>query len=400
MNLVVIPFHDWKKCEREGFRTRDAHFMQEFDKHPLVDKMLVINRPLSLSEMIFMRRNRKPREGTVIFQKNDVSITQVTAKTYTLDILIREIVQPIRMKRWWTPYIFGQPKVAEAVKTALAYLEMDTSYALFVSAPLFVPLVSQLSPSVLAFDAQDNLLKHALYHDLPNLDTYYQYSLKHADILSANSKQTTEWFNQYRADAFHIPNGVDVEFFAPTHSYSMPTDMTDISTPVVGYAGKMQELFDVALMRRVAAEIPDVNFVFIGQELNPKWMASLWSYSNTYYLGDKPYAQLPQYLAAFDICIIPYAIERQHGGDPIKFYEYLAMGKPIVTTDIGGVGEFREYPQVCVTQTHDEFIQGLKSFVDRVRANSLIDGYPVPKTYYWRTKADILVKAMIEKQEM
>jgi glycosyltransferase involved in cell wall biosynthesis len=399
MNLVAIPFHDWKKCEREGFRTRDAHFMQEFDKHPLVEKQLIVNRPISLAEIILMRRNWRPLSGQSVIQENDVCITQVSEKTYTLDILVREIVKPLRMKRTWTPYIFGHSKIVRAVKTALSQLGMDLDYKLFMSAPLYVPLIEQLSPPIFAFDAQDNLLKHAFYRDIPDLEKYYQFCLERADFVSANSLETTEWFRQHRPDAIHISNGVDDEVFSPDYSFDRPSDMETISAPVVGYAGKMQEMFDVSLMTRIVSDLQDTNFVFIGQELNSRWMKSLWQYPNAHYLGDKPYSQLPQYLAAFDICIVPYNLERQHGVDPIKFYEYLAMGKPIVTTDIGGVSMFREFPQVRIAQNSKEFLDDIHYFTDQVRGNSVIPRRQLPETYLWRTKADKIVKAILQTQK-
>lgn len=397
MNLVVIPFHDWKKCEREGFRTRDAHFMQEFEKHPAVEKMLVINRPISLSEMILMRRNRTPKNGTIIFQKNNISITQVAEKTYTLDILILEIVQPIKMKRHWTSYIFGQEKVRNAVKMALAYLGMASSYALFVSAPIYVPLVEHLHPSVFAFDALDNFLKHSLYRDIRGLQDYYRFCLEHADFVSANSKETTEWFRLYRHDAVHIPNGVDDKMFNEKTNHTVPRDMSSLSSPIVGYAGKMQEMFDVSMMERVVKTLPNVSFVFIGQLLNSDWMKPLWKHSNVYYLGDKPYKYLPQYLSAFDICIIPYDINRQHGGDPIKFYEYMAMGKPVVTTNIGGVSAFKDYSQVIIADTEDMFINGVKSFVAKIEHGETIAKTNLPAECFWNTKADYLLQMIQNK---
>jgi teichuronic acid biosynthesis glycosyltransferase TuaH len=396
MNLVVIPFHDWKKCEREGFRTRDAHFMQEFEKHPLIDKLLVVNRPISLAEMALMRRNWRPREGTEVLQENDICITQVSQKTYTLDILIREFIKPLRMKRNWTPYIFGKPKVVTALKMALDHLGIEKEYALFMSAPIFVTLIEHLSPSAFAFDAQDNLLKHAFYKDITNLAAYYQFCLDEADFISTNSAETAEWFKQQRPDSMHIPNGVDDQIFNPDLSFETPADMNSISSPIVGYAGKMQEMFDVSLMAHAALELPDVNFVFIGQELDSNWMKSLWRYPNTYYLGDKRYSKLPQYLASFDICIIPYNLERQHGVDPIKFYEYLAMGKPIVTTNIGGAGVFRDYPQVRIADTCDAFLDGLRYFTNQVQQNVGIPKSQLPETILWRTKADIIVKGILK----
>ncbi len=371
--------------------------MQEFDRHPLVEKMLVINRPISWAEVLFMRRNWKPRTGKVVFQEDQISINQVSSKTYTLDILIREFVRPIVMRRRWIPYVFSHSKVLEGVRIALTHLNMSSSYRLFMSAPLFVPLIQQLLPSVYALDAQDNLLKHILYRNLPRLEEYYQFCIETADVLSANSEQTVSWFKQYRDDVLHIPNGVDDTFFTHTHSFTPPADMSSIRSPVVGYAGKMQELFDVALMIEVVNTMPDVNFVFIGQELNPKWMKPLWSYPNTYYLGDKPYSMLPQYLASFDVCIIPYAKERQHGGDPIKFYEYLAMGKPIVTTNIGNVGVFKDFPQVFIAETRDQFINGLINFVNQIRTHTPIPISPIPNSCLWRTKADKIIKALRDK---
>lgn len=396
MNLVVVPFHDWKKCEHEGFRTRDAHFMQEFGTHPQIAKLLVINRPLSWAEMLLLKRPRYPHQGQLIGQNKGVYLSQVGEKTYTLDIVIPELLRPIRMKRDWIPYIFGKPQVAQVVKQALRQLEIDDKYGMFLSAPLFVPLVQNLTPSFFIFDAQDNLLQQSLYHHVPNLETYYEFCLANADCISANSLETTKWFHEKRPDTKWIPNGVDTEMFSPNRTYPKPPDLHNIQPPIIGYAGKMQEMFDMEAIEQAIQTLPDVNFVFIGQQLNREWVKPIWRYPNTHYLGDKPYHLLPQYLAAFDICIIPYSIERQHGGDPIKFYEYLAMGKPIVSANIGGVGVFREYPQVCITQTAEQFVTGLRQMVDMVKEKQPMETKPVPIEYLWKTKADQIIKAILE----
>ncbi len=395
MNIVMIPFHDWKKCEREGFRTRDAHFMQEFEKHPSVEKLLIINRPISIAEIALMGRSWQPQERISVFQQKNIAVNQVSAKTFTLDIRIYEFIKPLYMKRHWTPYIFGQEKIVEAVNKVLSVLSIDSDYKLFISAPLFVPLISQLSPKFLAFDAQDNLLKQDFYRDVPSLEDYYQYCLKHADFISANSEDTTHWFCEHRADAVHIPNGVDEEIFNARLDFSLPEDMSTIRSPIVGYAGKMQEMFDLSLMITAVSSMPDVQFVFIGQQLNPDWMKPLWKFSNTHYLGDKPYRLLPAYLSAFDVCIIPYNLSNQHGGDPIKFYEYMAMGKPIVTSNIGNVHSFQGYPQVCIASLPDEFVDGIRDFIQKIQNELPIDKRPLPTSALWSTKASKIVGAML-----
>lgn len=397
MNLVFIPFHDWKKCEREGFRTRDGHFMQEFAKHPAVEKLLIINRPISVSEMILLRRNWRPQQGETFFQDGNVCITQVGPTTYTLDILIREFIKPLRMKRNWTSYIFGQPDVAATVEVALARLDISSDYALFMSAPLFAPLVPGLSPRVLGLDAQDNLLKHVFYQDTPGLASFYDFFLERADFISANSLETTNWFKQTRSDARHISNGVDKNMFDPDRFYEIPSDMRSIPRPVVGYAGKMQEMIDVDLVSNIVQKLTDVNFVFIGQKLNPGWVKPLWQYPNTFHLGDKPYSRLPNYLASFDLCIIPYSRERQHGGDPIKFYEYLAIGKPVVTTDIGGVNEFKDFPQVRIPGNADEFLESVQYFTSVAREGRAIPITELPEAYTWKAKANEIIQSLLQK---
>lgn len=394
MNLIVIPFHDWKKCEREGFRTRDAHLMQEFEKHPAVDKILVINRPISYAEIVLMRRNWQPQNGCLVFKSGNVAITQVSEKVFTLDIRVSEFIRPLMMRRNWTPYIFGEQSVLDAFNLAIQFLGMDV-FNLFTSAPLFVPLIKKLSPRFLAFDAQDNLLKHAFYKDVPSLEEYYLYCLDHADFVSTNSKETCEWFQTRRTDAIHIPNGVDKDRFVAQRDYAVPEDVRPIGRPVVGYAGKMQEMFDLSLMVEVASAMPNVQFAFIGQQLNANWVKPLWELDNVHYLGDKQYELLPQYLASFDICTIPYNLTRQHGVDPIKFYEYMAMGKPIVTTAVGNVTSFANHPQVCIANTSEEFVRGIEMFLGSPPQMSDEDAQSLPLSILWSTKADAIISEMI-----
>lgn len=392
INLVVIPFHDWKKCEHEGFRTRDAHFMEEFGKHPLVDKLLVINRPTSLAESLLLRKSWTVRNGTTLSSTTTFCLSQVREKTFTFDIRVPDFIQPLLLQRKWIPTAFGKQSVVKGVKNALDILGMEQDFSLFISAPLFVPLVKQLSPHIFAFDAQDNLLKQALYKDVPNLADYYEYCMQKADILSANSAETTRWLSRNRNDPQHIANGVSPEVFNATKKFSEPSDIVKIAHPRVGYAGKMQEMFDVQLMCSVAEQLPDVNFVFIGQQLNQQWMQPLWQYSNVFYLGDKSYDLLPAYLSSFDICIIPYRLEAQHGGDPIKFYEYLAMGKPIVTTNIGGVGNFRDYPQVRITDLPEQFVANLDFFLSQLKNEKIILTKELPSETFWKSKADTIIQ--------
>lgn len=388
MNLVVVPFHDWKKSEREGFRTRDVHLIQELARHPSVEKLLIVDRPSSWAEVALLRRPWHVRKGTAIHRTHSTQLTQVGPRAFVLDMLLPEIVRPVVMRRRWIPYAFALPAVSSAIEEAQQQLDIGPTYALLLFEPLFAPLLQHLKPSVLAIDAVDNLLKHALYRDMPGLADMYALCQEHAQVITTNSPENAAWLGQGRDDVHCIPNGVDTTFFDPNERRPVPHDIQDIPRPIVGYAGKMQEMVDVDLAIATAQALPDVSFVFIGQQLDEKWMRPLWRLDNVYYLGDKLYESLPSYLSCFDVCSIPYSPIRQHGVDPIKFYEYLAMQKLVVTTNIGAVSRFAEVPRVCVARTRDEYVAGVSAFVELVRRGEALPPFALPEECTWRSKAD------------
>lgn len=389
MNLVAIPFHDWKKCEREGFRTRDAHLIQEFMKNNIINKLLIINRPISISEILLLRRNKKTKNGQLVLKYKNIYVTKISGNAYTLDIVVSEFMTPLIMRKAWTPYIFEKEEIKNSVDIALEYLSMKDNYNLIVFSPLFIPLVKKLSPKLWAMDAIDNLKKQAHYKKIKKLNDYYQFAIDNANYIYTNSEENKQWLNNGTNSVTFIPNGVDIDFFQKKENHIIPHDVARLPRPIIGYAGKMQEMFDMEMLIATVKQLPNISFVFIGQQLNKNWIKELWKYPNTYYLGDKVYNELPNYLSSFDICIIPYSIERQHGGDPIKFYEYLAMNKPIVTTKIGGVAAFEDHPNVSIVNTSSEFIESLKMILHDT--NIVLKTTRLPNHCLWKNKASIML---------
>ena len=396
LNIVAVPFHDWRKCQAEGFRTRDAHLLQEFMRHPQVNRLLVVDRPLSVSEMLLLRRPLKVKGIDLEYQRGLSNLTKINENTFVLDILILQFLQPIIQRQKWIPGVFGQMSIKNAVQNAVKYLEME-NYVLFLSSPLPIPLYNQLNPRLLVIDAVDNFTKHSTFKYMrQEIAAYYQVIEQNADLIFANSIETAEWLGHDREDTFYIPNGVDFLHFGKATG-NIPSDLSRIKKPIVGYAGKMQEMFDTDLLRNVAITLPEVSFVCIGQILDRPWMKGLWDLPNVHYLGDKHYDILPDYLNGFDICMIPYSIERQHGGDPIKFYEYLAMNKPVITTNIGGVTSFDGLPIVKITNSVYEFVEAVKYYLIAIKNEELFSKVELPQDVLWSSKADEMIKKMVEK---
>jgi hypothetical protein len=131
----------------------------------------------------------------------------------------------------------------------------------------------------------------------------------------------------------------------------------DLATPLIGYFGSWASWFDVDLVRTVAQKHPEWTFVLIGS--GPADMSGLSQLANVKLIGEVPYHSLPAYLSEFDACIIPFKLLPVTATtDPVKFYEYLAAGKPVIATDLPELRPYRD--MVCLAGTPSEFEQSIK----------------------------------------
>lgn len=129
-----------------------------------------------------------------------------------------------------------------------------------------------------------------------------------------------------------IRNAVDFDFFVenlkPSHI------LGDCEGPIIGYYGALASWFDFALLAEAARLRPDWTFVLVGDVFVDD-LGGLDRLPNVRLEGRKPYAQMPLYLQAFDVCLIPFLLNNvTHAVDPVKLYEYLSAGKPVVSVPL------------------------------------------------------------------
>ncbi len=178
-----------------------------------------------------------------------------------------------------------------------------------------------------------------------------------ADTVLACSQVLFDKWSRLNKRTYLVPNGVDVAHYANVGHLPLPTAVADLPRPVLGYTGTLHdERVDVDLVCRVAAARPSWQLVFIGPNLlgaaSHRRLAAL---PNVRLLGPRSYGDLPASMGVFDVCIIPHRVTPfTESLNPIKIYEYLATGLPIVSTPVATV---RELPDV-VYLAHDatEFV--------------------------------------------
>ena len=199
-----------------------------------------------------------------------------------------------------------------------------------------------------------------------------------------------------------VTNGVEIEHFSQAITEEQyPTLVKDIllkNKPVIGYFGAFANWFDYELIIKLATERPDLEILLLGVDYDGSIKKyKLEQYDNITIAGPIDYKELPKYAAAFSVSTIPFLInDITESTSPIKLFEYMAMGKPIVTTDMP---ECRKYESVLIGKSHEEFIEkideALKLREDKEYAK-LLEKEALENS--WESKAKDIVK-MIEKNE-
>lgn len=167
------------------------------------------------------------------------------------------------------------------------------------------------------------------------------------DVVLTNCGTLTRRFASSPAVVRTITFGVDLDAF-PLNAAANPTvpaELRKLSSPIIGYAGGLHRHMDLDLVRQVALARPDWSFILVGPEQTP--LTPLLGLANVHPLGQKSHAELAAYLGHFDVCLIPYQQSAYTATVvPVKLNEYLAMGKPVVSTQLPMVCEFNEQHRV------------------------------------------------------
>ena len=227
--------------------------------------------------------------------------------------------------------------------------------------PMALPFSGHLRPAAVVYDCMDEL---SSFKGAPVvLKEREAELLRRADLVLTGGQTLYEAKRHEHHNIHPFPSSVDVEHFAQARRVtSDPSDQAGIPHPRLGFFGVIDERMDVDLIDAIAAARPDWHVVLLGPvvKIDP---ALLPRRANIHYLGSKTYEQLPEYIAGWDVALLPFARnEATRFISPTKTPEYMAAGKPIVSTSIRDV--VRPYGHQGLVRIADE----PQAFVDACAA--------------------------------
>jgi glycosyltransferase involved in cell wall biosynthesis len=236
-------------------------------------------------------------------------------------------------------------------------------YISWYYSPTALLFSNHLAPVLTVYDCMDEL--SAFKFAPPLLKKFEDELFERADIVFTGGHTLYEAKKHRHHNIFPFPSSIDKEhFYAARTNSSEPYDQINIESPRLGFYGVVDERFNIDLLREVAEQKPEWNFILVGPviKIDPATLPRL---TNIHYLGAKSYNELPSYLAGWDIAIMPFALnESTRYISPTKTPEFLCGGKPVISTSITDV----VYPYgakglVHIADTTEEFIKAAEDLL-------------------------------------
>jgi len=222
--------------------------------------------------------------------------------------------------------------------------------------PMMLPFSRHLDADAVVYDAMDELSK---FRFAPTkLLQLEQELIDKAGVIFTGGSSLYEAKKDRHDNVHCFPSSVDRAHFCKARSRLFdPADQEDLPRPRLGFYGVIDERFDTELLDRIAAMRPDWSFVMVGPIVKIS-DEDLPKRPNIHYLGSKTYAELPAYLSGWDVALMPFAMnESTQFISPTKTPEYLAGGKPVVSTPVKDVVRHYGHLQgVKIASDADSFV--------------------------------------------
>lgn len=234
----------------------------------------------------------------------------------------------------------------------------------FLPTPLARAMIARLDPVATVYHCVDEFASSSA--DARRIVGSEEALFRDADLVFVTSEKLRERAARFSERVHLFPSGVSLEAFGAARDAGVPVpdDLARLPRPIAGYVGGIHQWVDQDLLAAAAASLPDTTFALVGPAQVD--VSRLQACPNVHLLGQRPHAEVPAYVQGFDVGLVPYRIADYTANVyPAKMNEYLAMGKPVVATDLPEVHRFnREHGDiVSVGQTTSGFAEAIERAV-------------------------------------
>lgn len=397
-DLVIFNMSHWKTWQQyvgktrrswffqpTGIVNRNYHILHQLLRHPEIRKVLMVDlipftakRTMRVwAESILGSVPGKNVTPRFYVHGGRSKVTEIAPGRYVYSTS-RNLVQT------------GQPEAIWKEISSILEFARFQNILLWSYYPMFA-LPFQKIEGAKVFDAVDDWREHPYCQGWrQSLDQNYKIVDRTADAIFTVSPQVQKIFTTNK-NVHWIPNGIDFRHFQKI-GHHLQTRLRQIGKPVIGYLGIIESRLDFDLLEKIAAAFPDASVILAGPVWDKSIINRFRKYPRIHFLGAVAYHDLPELYHYFDVAIIPHKITPfTQSMNPLKMYEYLACGRPVVTTPVAGTEQFA--PLVKVVTNQSEFLAAIKFYLDHpLSAEEKTRRRQAVHTYTWESRVQEMFK--------
>lgn len=335
------------------------------------------------------------------FKKDKNAVKKITRKLRSMSRFVRKVNHGMYVFSPLSLPFYGS-RIGKSLNTFSVFLQVKlamtclrfTAPIFYIECPPALEVVKKFGKKYLIYQRTD------LFKAMPGANTHYIAALdeeltRSADLVLYVNNALWKQGIQKNKNSLLIGHGVDFELFANVaKSKHVPEDIAKIPRPIIGFFGDVSDkTSDLSLLKFVAEKLPDMSFVFVGSiSVDVSCLTQL---RNVHFLGQKPYEQVPFYGKEFDVAIMPWNRSKWiEFCNPIKIKEYLALGKPVVSTYYPEIEPYSDL--VYVARDYDAFVSCIHNAAQECNPAKQEERRKRVQNETWDSKVE-QIKAIIEK---
>ena len=278
------------------------------------------------------------------------------------------------------------------------YNQKLTDPIVITSLPTTVDLVGKLGERAFIYYCVDEFTH---YPGLPSriITEMEKELLSKADLVIVTSSELQKRKQGNQREVRLIPHGVDVDHFAQALELrnTVPAPMVGIRRPIIGFLGLLSDWVDLSLLVRMAQLTKHWSWVFVGATAcNTADLKRLRALPNVFILGKVDYKHIPEYVACFDVGVIPFEVsELTVNVNPLKLLEYFACGLPVVSTPLPEVMRYQDL--VFIADTPEAFVQAIECAMAKNSAELQQQRMLLAASASWESRAEDFARLVEER---
>lgn len=385
-DIIIITMSRWDST----YSSAILSLAKELSKN---NRVFYIDHPYSLKDFItnYRRKDVQKRKKALIFGRNKYRKIEELPENFVA--VTPQLTLPIN----WLPegYIYNTLQMINnrIFFFCVAKIIKDFNISSFLYINSFDPffgnkLPGHIKPALYIYQCRDDISQetYTARHGI----RLEEEAVKNADLTVTTSLELTRLKSMISANVCFLPNAADVELFKRSFSaLPQPDELKHVKNKVIGYMGHISNRLDFELLRDIAHHFPQHSLLLIGDKNDGGFEeAGLDKLKNVIYTGPKKLEELPNYLKYLDCCIIPFKCNTlTRSIYPLKVNEYLAAGKPVVTTNFSeDIAAFRSV--IHVAGSPEEFISCIASILNGHEKGSVAARTATADANSWKARTE------------